>query len=64
MSVIVTLKDMRVAKMCKNGTQAFFVRHGMDWRKFCREGLPEEVFLATGDAQAAYLVEVARGRQV
>lgn len=63
MSVTVTMRDIRAAKMCSGGTRAFFKRHGMDWNVFLSEGLPEEDFLATGDAMARQVVEVARGRQ-
>lgn len=60
--VIVTMRDIRAARMCSSGTRAFFDRHGMDWNKFLSEGLPESEFLRTGDAMAERVVEVARGR--
>lgn len=63
MTVIVTMKDIRSCKMCSGGTRAFFTRHGMDWNKFLKEGLPEDQFIATGDAMAMKVVEAARGRQ-
>lgn len=63
MSATVTIKDIRACKMCSGGTRAFFNRHGMDWNKFLAEGLPEEDFIATGDAMAMQVVEAARGRQ-
>lgn len=63
MSVIVTMKDIRACRMCRRGTQDFFSRHGMDWGTFLSEGLPEEDFIATGDAMAMKVVEAARGRQ-
>lgn len=63
MSVIVTMRDIRACKMCSSGTREFFKRHGMDWNRFLTEGLPEEDFLATGDAMALQVVEAARGRQ-
>lgn len=62
-SVIVTMKDIRACKMCSGGTRDFFRRHNMDWSKFLAEGLPEEQFIATGDAMAMQVVEQARGRQ-
>lgn len=62
MSVTVTMKHIRACKMCSSGTRAFFARHGMDWNKFLSEGLPEEDFIATGDAMAMQVVEVARGQ--
>lgn len=63
MTVMVTMKDIRAANMCGRGTRNFFKRHGMDWQRFAKEGLPEEDFIATGDAMAMQVVEVARGRQ-
>lgn len=63
MSVVVTMRDIRACKMCSGGTRDFFKRHGMDWNKFLTEGLPEEQFIATGDAMAMQVVEAARGRQ-
>lgn len=63
MSVVVTMRDIRACKMCSGGTRDFFKRHGMDWNKFLAEGLPEEQFIATGDAMAMQVVEAARGRQ-
>lgn len=62
MSVIVTIKDIRACVMCSKGTRRFFIRHNMNWNKFLSEGLPEEDFIATGDAMALKVVEVARGR--
>lgn len=63
MSVTVTMKDIRACRMCSSGTRDFFKRHGMDWNKFLSEGLPEDDFIATGDAMAMQVVEAARGRQ-
>ena len=63
MTVTVTMKDIRACRMCSSGTRQFFTRHEMDWNKFLAEGLPEEDFIATGDAMAMQVVEAARGRQ-
>lgn len=63
MTVIVTMRDIRACLMCSSGTRQFFKRHEMDWNKFLTEGLPESDFIATGDAMAMKVVEVARGRQ-
>lgn len=61
--ILVTPRDARAARMCIPGVQRFYRRHGLDFRKFVREGTPEEELLATGDSMAKQLVEVARGRQ-
>lgn len=62
MTVIVTMKDIRACRMCSGGTRDFFRRHNMDWNKFLSEGLPEEQFIATGDAMAMQVVRKARER--
>jgi hypothetical protein len=61
--VIVTHRDLQTARYCNNGTRVFFQRHGLDWSEFVKHGLPEEVFLNTGDHMAIQLVEVTRERQ-
>lgn len=61
--VMVTMADVRAARMCSRGTRAFFERHGLDWQTFLAAGLPASVIAATGDAMALQVVEVARGRQ-
>jgi hypothetical protein len=61
-TVIVTMKDIRAVRMCSGGTRDFFKRHGMNWNTFLAEGLPEEQFIATGDAMAMQVVEKARER--
>lgn len=62
-TVLVKMEHVRAAKMCSRGARAFFVRHGLDWERFLRDGLPVEQIEATGDAMALQVVEVARGRK-
>lgn len=61
--MIVTMRDIRAAKMCSRGARKFFERHGLDWSAFVKQGIPAEKLAATGDAMALQVVEVARGRQ-
>lgn len=61
--LIVTMRDVRAAKGCSRGARAFCLRHGIDWGAFLRDGISAEALIATGDAQAIALVEVARGRK-
>lgn len=61
--MIITMRDVRAAKMCSRGARAWFVRHGLDWAAFLREGIQDDVLLATGDAMAIRVVEVARGER-
>lgn len=60
--VIVIMQDIRTAKLCSSGARGWFARQGMDWNKFLSEGLPEEQFIATGDANALRVVKAARER--
>lgn len=56
------MRHVRAARMCSKGARVFFMRHGLDWQTFLREGLPATVIAATGDAMALQVVEVARGK--
>lgn len=59
----VTMQDVRAAKMCSKGARVFLARQGVQWSDFLRDGVSSEVLIATGDAMALRVVEVARGRQ-
>lgn len=59
--VIVTMKHIRMAKMCSRGTREFFLRHGLDWSSFLKEGIPAHKLADTGDAMALHVVDVAEG---
>lgn len=61
--VLVKMEHIRAARMCSRGARTFFERHGLDWQKFLKDGLPAETLAATGDAMALQVVEVARGRK-
>jgi hypothetical protein len=61
--MIVTMRDVRAAKMCSSGARQFFKRHGLDWSEFLQRGLPAEHFERTGDAMALQVVEVANARR-
>jgi hypothetical protein len=60
--VNITMRDIRRAKMCSVGARAFFIRHGLDWSAFLKSGIDSEKVLATGDAMARKVVEVANGK--
>jgi len=47
---------------CNKTSRPTFKRYGLDWNEFRKNGLPEEDFLATGNAMAIALVEHARGQ--
>lgn len=58
--VLVTIAHVRAANLCVHGTRTWFARHGLDFRAFLARGLPASSLLATGDAMALRVVEVAR----
>lgn len=60
--VMVRMEHVRAARQCSRGARAFFTRHGLDWERFLRNGVPVELLEATGDAMAIKVCEVARGR--
>lgn len=59
---MITMRDIRRAKMCSKGAREFFARHNLDWSEFLKNGIEEDKLLNTGDAMARRVVEVARGR--
>lgn len=61
--LIITMPDLRAAKMCSGGGRKFFELHGLDWQDFLKNGIPASQLLATGDHMAQRLVEVTRGKQ-
>lgn len=60
---IVTMRHIRQANMCSGGPRKFFAKHGLDWSDFLTNGIPASKLLATGDAMAEIVVEIARGRK-
>ena len=58
--ILVNMSHVRTAKMCSRGARAFFKKHGLDWSKFLKEGLPVEEIEATGDGMALKVAKVAR----
>lgn len=54
---------------CHRQARAFFVRHGLNWQAFLRDGIAAQRLVDTGDALALYLVahaqtvEANRGQQ-
>lgn len=64
--MIITMRHFRTIPnggkvgYCTKGGRRFFDRYGLDWTEFVRSGLPEELFINTGDALAINLVKHAR----
>jgi len=59
----VTVHDLKAMAYCNRGSRPFFERHGLDWGDFVRNGIDAELLIATGDAMALRLVDVAKGRE-
>lgn len=57
------MSDCRKARMCAKGTRAFFITHRFDFQDFLKNGIDEDKLIATGDAMAKQVVEVAHGRK-
>lgn len=55
----ITMSDIRRIQFCSRGARDFFLRHNLDWNEFVKNGLPEEVILATKDQMAIDVVEAA-----
>jgi len=61
-SVIVTMADVRAARLCAGGARKFFDRYGLNYREFLRIGISEKALLETGDALALTAIEAAKRR--
>lgn len=59
-SLIVRMEHIRKAEICASGARHFFKRHNLNWSDFLENGIEAEKLLATKDAQAALVVEIAR----
>lgn len=58
------ISDIRKAKMCSNGSRAFFISKGWDWQDFLKNGIDIEIVENSGDAMAQQVVEyVKNGRK-
>lgn len=58
--LIIHPADVKAAKVCMRGACAFLRRHGHDPRDFLKNGIAADKLIATGDAIAARVVEVAK----
>ncbi|WP_232209698.1 hypothetical protein [Rhodobacter ferrooxidans] len=60
--LIVTLQDLRAARLCFQGARPWFRRQGLDWQQFQIHGIDAEILAASGDALALRVIEAARNR--
>lgn len=62
MSVVVTINDLRAAKMCGRAARPWFERQGLSWNVFITRGYDAEIIRATGDGLALKVVAIAEQR--
>lgn len=60
--IIVTVQDLRAARLCFQGSRPWLTRHGLSWQEFLANGIEAEVLQATGDALAIRVIAQARAR--
>ena len=53
------MRHVRAAKLCSRGARAWGERHGFDYTRFLRNGIPEEELAATGCGLAARVIAAA-----
>jgi hypothetical protein len=53
------MRHIRAANLCSKGSRAWFLRHGLSWTDFLRDGVPAATLTATGDPLAARAVAAA-----
>jgi hypothetical protein len=56
---MVRMKHLRAAGMCNREPRLFCARQGWSWQQFLDEGLPSELFYATGDPMAKKVADIA-----
>lgn len=60
---MVYIRHIRKAKFCAAGTRKFFIRNGLDYSDFIKNGIMSEKLINTGDAMAYQVVEIAKDEQ-
>ncbi|MCF6317353.1 MAG: hypothetical protein L3J30_14000 [Marinosulfonomonas sp.] len=60
--IIVTVQDLRAARLCFQGSRPWLARHGLSWQDFLANGIEAETLEATGDALAKRVISQARAR--
>ena len=62
MSITVTIADIRAAGHCVAGAKKWFAANKIPFKAGLKDGWDEETLLASGDALAVKVVEVAKRR--
>lgn len=57
---VVTVAHIRAAGLCMRGARAWAARHGVDWSRFVREGVPLTAFAGCDDPLLARVLTEAR----
>lgn len=60
---MVYIRHIRKAKFCAAGTRKFFIKNGLDYSDFIKNGILAERLIETGDAMAYQVVEIAENEQ-
>ncbi|GEK71606.1 MULTISPECIES: thioredoxin domain-containing protein [Halomonas] len=55
----ITIDDIR-RHHCARGAKRWFEQHGLDFRRFLKEGIDAEAFIASGDLRARQIVDAKR----
>ena len=58
----VRMQDIHAARYCSAGARVWLKAHGIEVLELIRNGVPVEVFEATGDAMALKVAAIARAR--
>jgi len=60
----VYIEDAIKIGYCVKGIKEFCKKYNIDFKKMVKEGVDEEVLIATGDAMALKVVEQAKSRVI
>jgi hypothetical protein len=60
-SKIVTMRDLRGAKMCWRGSRAWAIENNLDFDDFAKNGITCGELIDTGDAMALQAVRYVHG---
>jgi len=62
--VIITMQDVRAARMCAGGARRFFAKHDMDWNDFLKNGISSTKLDSLDDHMVQQILkEARRGRK-
>lgn len=56
----ITMTDVRASGLCARGAKTWFQSHGLDFRKFLREGMPLDEVAKLDDGLSNRVVQYVR----